>query len=404
MKLAIVTTRFIKGDMRGGEEFSKSLFYSLREKISVNLLASDMMVESYNLKNLNRNFIPNPGDSDVILIKTHFLIQGAFQIMMKGFPRVTLNRFLPVEIFRSIAWGPFAPGVYNEIKRGDYDVVFSSIFPTATAFLSLKASIVSHKPFIFTPYYHYKDPRQKNNPLLHYFLKHSSALIACTEAEKNALKAAGATNEKIFIIPLSFNISDVPSDLPSQEILKERMNLNDYFVVLTHPWIPKGGLEVLRAVSILAESGKKIAVVSIGNPDREYMAEEAKLITENPKLMAIDLGWVQGRKKWEAFSVCDVFAMPSSSDAFGLSYLNAWAMKKAVIASKNTPAEEIIDDWINGKLVDPSNIKTIILALDELMVSGTADIGKRGYKKLLESYSPNEITDMYLKVFEGVTR
>ncbi|MEM4091160.1 MAG: glycosyltransferase family 4 protein, partial [Thermoplasmatales archaeon] len=260
-----------------------------------------------------------------------------------------------MEIIRSIGWGPYAPGIYTAIRDGDYDVVYSSTFPSATAFLSLRASNNSGKPFVFTPYFHYAQSWQRNSKLMQYFVKHSDALIACTELEKKALVDIGATGEKVFVIPLSFDISIVPKDLPSQESLKERLGIRDHFVVLTHPWTQKGGTEVLRSISILADKGKKIALISLGKPDREYSSVESSLISKNPKLKILDLGWLQGREKWEAFSTCDVFALPSRSDAFGLSYLNAWALKKPVLAAKGTPAEEIVDDGINGRLVDPRN-------------------------------------------------
>ena len=414
MKLAIVTTRFIDGDMRGGEEMSRTLFYFLKEKTRVSLLASDMLSESYNLKDRRRNSCSGlvEGDGDVILFKTHFSSQRAVQILgqravrvlERGIPNGISRKSLFAEIAKSFAWGPFAPGIYNAIKGSDYDVVFSSIFPTATALISLKASVDSGKPFVFTPYFHYAVPEHRNSTLIHFYTKRSSALIACTESEKKALIDTGAIGEKIYVIPLSFDVSTIPLDLPPQESLKESMGLKDYFVVLTHPWIQKGAIEVLKSVSMLVDRGKKVAVISIGKPDKEYVAEETRLVSRNLNLKILDLGWLQGRKKWEAFSACDVFALPSRSDAFGISYLNAWALKKTVLAAKNTPAGEIVDDGINGMLVDPGNPENLALTLDNLINSDIRDMGKSGYQKLLASYSPNDMSERYLRVFESVIR
>lgn len=406
MKLAIVTTRFINGDMRGGEEASKTLFYSLGEKIRVSLLASDMLSESYNLKDRERNSSNNllERDRNVILFKTHFSSQRAMQILVRGIPNGISRKLIFAEIAKSYAWGPFAPGIYNAIKRSDYDVVFSSIFPTASALISLKASVDSGKPFVFTPYFHYAIPEHRGSKLIHFYGKHARALIACSEVEKKALVDTGVPGEKIHVIPLSFDISTVPVNLQTQDNLKESMGLKNYFVVLTHPWTQKGGIEVLKAVSALVGHGKKVAVVSMGIPDKKYFDQEIKLVSENNELKILDLGWLKGRRKWEVFSACDVFALPSRSDAFGISYLNAWAMKKPVIAAKNTPAGEIVDDGINGILVDPENTESLALTLDNMMNSNIKDIGNSGYKKLIASYSSKDMAERYLRVFETVIR
>jgi len=112
------------------------------------------------------------------------------------------------------------------------------------------------------------------------------------------------------------------------------------------------------------------------------------------------MGWIEGSRKWEIFSFSDVFALPSKSDAFGLSYLNAWALSKPIIAAKNTSASDIIENGVNGILVDPDDIESISSALESILISGAQDLGTNRRTKLLTKYDPKTIADKYGAVFD----
>jgi glycosyltransferase involved in cell wall biosynthesis len=404
VKLAIVTTRFIERDMRGGEEAIRVLVNNLKEEHSVYLFASDMIVESYSLQFGSRNYIhgnmENRKNLEINYLRSYIIPQQLISIVNKILiKRVTGNSVFS-EIMNSLGWGPLVPSLFKKIYNGDYDVVHSSIFPTATALISYKASLDSNKPFVFTPYYHYRMAPFNNNPLLKRMAKGSTALIACTNKERLELIKIGADPDTTFVIPLAFDTSIIPKDMLPAAKLKEKIGLLDFFVVLTHPWPDKGGINVLRSVALLHNKGYKIALVTIGKPNNEYLLEEHNIRIKNPLIKIYDMGWVEGLRKWEIFSFSDVFALPSKSDAFGLSYLNAWALSKPIIGAKNTSASDIIDDGMNGILVDPDDIESISSGLESLLISGGKDLGRNGRTKLLTKYNPKTMADKYSAVFE----
>ncbi len=55
---------------------------------------------------------------------------------------------------------------------------------------------------------------------------------------------------------------------------------------------------------------------------------------------------------WPRFAACDVLALPSVGEAFGIVYLEAWAYRKPVIAAAIESAASLIDDGVDGFLVD----------------------------------------------------
>jgi phosphatidyl-myo-inositol dimannoside synthase len=66
------------------------------------------------------------------------------------------------------------------------------------------------------------------------------------------------------------------------------------------------------------------------------------------------------------YSACEIFALPSSGEGFGLVYLEAMARGKPVIGGAHGGAPEVIEDGVTGFLVphgDPAHLATSIDAL-----------------------------------------
>ena len=52
-------------------------------------------------------------------------------------------------------------------------------------------------------------------------------------------------------------------------------------------------------------------------------------------------------------------------------------------------------------LADPEGLAP---ALDNMMNSDIRDIGEMGYKKLVTSYQPKDMSERYMRIFESVLR
>lgn len=393
--------------MRGGEEAIRILANNLMKMHEVYLITSNMTQESYSPSLLGK-VIKEPTTTTnehlhVVYLKNHYFAQRLFQLLDIIFHYAKLNRSKISEVIKALGWGPLIPDVYKIISNGQYDVVYSSIFPTTTSVLAFKAAMDSKKPFVFTPYYHYLIPEFRNSNLLRFMVRNSSATIACSELERNELIKLGSKQSSTFVVPLSLDLSNIPNDIQSQEILKERMKLKGYFVILTHPWVAKGGHKILKAAKILCNKGLKIAVVSIGKPEKDYLNQERLIRLDSFNLKIIDFGWVEGRAKWEIFSMCDVFALVSHSDAFGLSYLDAMAFKKPIMGALGTPASEIIEDGVNGVLVNSENLDEIVSGLSKLFSMDRNILGENGFNKLITKYEPKKMTEAYVEIFEMVS-
>lgn len=396
--------------MRGGEEAIRTLFNKMSEEHEVTLLSSDTIDISsqHSIKGarLKLNGRPKLENGRIIYFKSNPLFNSPIHFLQSNISRVSdklgINPYsnLFLDILRVYGWGPYVRGLYNDIMKKDYDIIHASIFPTTTSYLALKASLDRKIPFVFTPYYHYRLKEFSSSRIMRFMLTNSSANIACTAQERESLIEIGSPEERTFTVPLSFDRSSVADLLLTKDEAKKKFGLQDKFVILTHPWAGKGGIHVLEACSRLSENHQNIALLTMGQPELTYLAHKGRIEKTSPNLEIIDLGWVEGADKWAAFSASDVFALPSISDAFGMSYLNAWAAQLPVMGARNTSSESLINDGQDGALVEYGNVEDIAESLGNLIEQpGKAQsMGLSGLKKLQEKFN----TDLMVKEYENV--
>ena len=74
------------------------------------------------------------------------------------------------------------------------------------------------------------------------------------------------------------------------------------------------------------------------------------------------------------YSACDVYVMPSRSlpghgevESFGISYLEAGACGKPVVAGRGGGVEEVVEDEVTGLLVDPLDVNEIAKAIVKVL-------------------------------------
>jgi len=85
----------------------------------------------------------------------------------------------------------------------------------------------------------------------------------------------------------------------------------------------------------------------------------------------------------------DLFVLPSLREAFGVVYIEAMACGKPVIACRGEGIEDVIEDGVNGILVEPNDVDDLVKKI-ELLLSDrkrAEQIGQAGRKLVLENYT-----------------
>lgn len=114
------------------------------------------------------------------------------------------------------------------------------------------------------------------------------------------------------------------------------------------------------------------------------------------------LGKISRDEVFDELRSSDVFIMVSHKETLGLVYLEAMACGCIVIGSKNTGIDGIIEDGINGFLIDSNDYKRLSNLIRDIFNLNSNDINKL----LLESYTTiNEFSDekMAERYLENIT-
>ena len=84
-----------------------------------------------------------------------------------------------------------------------------------------------------------------------------------------------------------------------------------------------------------------------------------------------------------------------------MAYLEAWMCRKPVVGSRIGSTQCVIEDGIDGLLVDPNDPREIAAAISELLSDRyrARQMGRAGYEKTLSTFTWDKITDRVERIF-----
>lgn len=281
--------------------------------------------------------------------------------------------------------GPFCPSLWEELvlKKIDFDLIIAAAYPYDHIIPAYVASKKWKIPIIIYPMIHQEFVDLFLNSIKLTMLENSDAIIVNTQSEKKILVELGV-NEKIISQNYPITQSIVTNQSDPDGFRKEILPKYDANIVLF-----AGSKSQVKGIIDLIESMKKIwkkipetYLVIMGPSTREFDKYFTKL-SEKIKKKIIDLGTASEKTKKNAFAACDVFALPSKSESFGIVYVEAWMFQKPVIGCNIASTSEVIDDKKNGLLVDFGNTKELSEAIEFLLKHPNIreEYGKQGKNK-----------------------
>lgn len=146
-----------------------------------------------------------------------------------------------------------------------------------------------------------------------------------------------------------------------------------------------------KVIAALPEVAKKV-------PDVKYVVVGGGTDLERHRQFAEDLG-VSARVEFlgfladsdlrECYRKCDVFVMPSAGEGFGFVFLEAMHHKKPIVAANSGGAPEVVQDGVNGRLVEYSDEQGLADALTELCLDSELreQMGNDGYEMLQHRFN-----------------
>lgn len=201
-------------------------------------------------------------------------------------------------------------------------------------------------------------------------------LIVLSERMKREfLSHYALPDEMLFVIPSGvdstrFSPANVP--LYRNEIRsRHRVAAADTLVLFVGGyWERKGVSQAIRALPRLCSS--QVTLLVVGNDDAGRYRELAR--REGVEKRVIFAG--PQEETWKYYAAADIFLLPTLYEAFGLSVLEAMATGLPVVVSNEAGVADLINDGINGLLLDDPKDVTEISAKLALLL-GDVELRRR---------------------------
>lgn len=275
-------------------------------------------------------------------------------------------------------------------------LIHSTYLPYATVLFSLIYSHQMNIPSVCTPFIHMNNPRYKKGAF-ESILKYYNRIIVCTETEKAYLIQKGISQNKIATIPMGvdYRLYETPPKTRSgkQKSFKIAFGIKNPFVLFCgYKNFEKGAINLLHAAILTKKKLPTLMYVFIGPSTTAFDIELKKARHNGISVLNLTPDNLKGYYDWRkisAFQECEMYVMPSRSDAYGISYLEAWASKKPVIGADTSVMREVIHHEKDGLLVEFDDISGIAESIVTLFENEqkTKEMGFSGYSKIRKQNS-----------------
>jgi glycosyltransferase involved in cell wall biosynthesis len=228
----------------------------------------------------------------------------------------------------------------------------------------------------------------------HKIYREADAILALTSAEKETLiHEVGVAEEKIHIT----GIGPVLSDEYSAEDFRIRFDLTEKFVLyLGQQYKYKGINAILKAAPIVWQKHPEVKFVFIG----PHTQDSRKAFGDISDRRIVNLGIVDLETKTSALAACEFVCLPSLQESFGGIFVEAWALRKAVIGGRIAAISCAVDVGRDG-LLSSQNPNELADAISYLLSqpSKCQEMGNAGWQKVQDRYTWAQIVNKTCAVY-----
>ncbi|MHA1848974.1 MAG: glycosyltransferase family 4 protein [Promethearchaeota archaeon] len=312
---------------------------------------------------------------------------------------------LPVPDFIDrIANGPFLLGYDAQIKellKLKLDLVHCSGFPFNTAHLARQLKEKSRLPLVLTPHFHYFD-KDYHKPWLFRVLRSSDVVMARTLFAKAFFKKIKVNPANITIDVPPFSRDDRIPDVKESDMIAVREKVGQGRIILfLGRQVKYKNIDLLiKAFFKVKREENGVKLVLVG-PKTDYSTALTRQIESTDLL---NLGRVSEGEKWALLKLANMLVLPSLFEAFGMCFLEAWAMKTPVIGVRQGSARLIIKDGEDGLLFNDGDVNDLASKILYLLRNGNEaiEMGEKGNKKL-DHYLWSKCIALHLDKYEEIT-
>ncbi|MFH7024920.1 MAG: glycosyltransferase [Heteroscytonema crispum UTEX LB 1556] len=210
------------------------------------------------------------------------------------------------------------------------------------------------------------------NPTLKTALSHADRILAVSNYTRDRLlKEQNLDPSKISILPNTFDasgfqITDKPKYLLDRYRLKPEQPVILTVARLASADGYKGYDKIIQALPEIRHQLPDVHYIIVGKGDDRPRIEQliAQLSLQDCVTLA---GFIPDNQLCDYYNLCDVFAMPSKGEGFGIVYLEALACGKPVLGGNQDGAIDALCEGELGVLVNPDDVEAIAQSLIQIL-------------------------------------
>jgi phosphatidyl-myo-inositol dimannoside synthase len=150
----------------------------------------------------------------------------------------------------------------------------------------------------------------------------------------------------------------------------------------------KGADTLVAALPRVLKAAPDTSLVLVGGgDDRPRLEQFARDLGVSERAHFLD--GLMPEQLFACYANCDVFALPSRGEGFGIVFLEAMAYAKPVIGGAHGGIPDIVEDGVTGLLVPHGDVERLAQALESLLdnPSRAKEMGARGRDLLVKTFS-----------------
>jgi len=397
----------------GGERQILRLAIALQEiGHEVEIFTNAINKESYPefFKSVKVNVIPHPFTGKLPASLTP---QIATPIIRQAAPKETTRAHNLREWMRRIVGRQFytsdAPAmltIARKIPRG-FDIINNHNFPTEwAAFFAkkrLKTPVVwmcNEPPYWFFSPDHRRGLHKINWPLFELLdrvaVDYVDEIMVLSHVAAGYVKKAYGRTATVVRTGVDTNLFHNASGAS----LRKKYDLADKFVLLfvgSSRYARRA--DTIRALHYLSKKFDNVRLILDVAREQEMLMALSKKLGVNDKVLLLNSK--SDQQLAEVYAACDVFIYPSSAGTWGLVVTEAMAAAKPVVVSRHVGTAEIIQNGVNGVIIDRMKPKEIAEQVEMLMTNPKLRkrIGENAYEYVKNNLSWEKYAKAVEKVF-----
>lgn len=313
------------------------------------------------------------------------------------------------DLVRTFWNGPTCPRMIYEIARAKPDLVVATAFPFQTMYYPFVARFFHPFPIVLIPCFHPADPWSFDRPIMEKALKAADAVIVLTEYEREHLLSMGVEGEKLHVVGVGTDPECIKGIDRSAFRTKRGIGGADPMIAFVGRMEPGKGVETLLDAMPRVWRVIPTARLVLAGPSTYYSSAVNAKVAALPREAhgrVLLLGIISEEEKRELLVACDLLALPSRVESFGIVYLEAWACGKPVIGCRTGAVSSVIEDEGDGLLVTYGDAGELAGAIIRLLSDEPTRqrLGEKGRAKVLDRYNwdriAKEMRELYRRLLE----